>query len=318
MDLPDVFGRAEADACGVGPSELRWLLRRGHCQPLPYGGYALTALVEACNGDAAARHRLDVRGRLLTGPRGAVAGHWSAVVAHDLPMLGRPPSRPVLTRDGGGSSHDRFLKVATLPAEEVTVVNAVRSTTVDRLLVDVSRRAAFRAAVVTADAALRQGLDPAVLKATAQRWSAWPYGRRPVLVADFADGRAETPIESLGRVALHEQGVDPPELQVEVWLGDALVARVDHLWERYAVIGEADGMLKYDQKDVLREEKRRQERLEQLGLVVVRYDWDDAYRRQWHLAERVRAAFARGRPDSLHPGVRLVRTQPRVVVPKAA
>ena len=105
---------------------------------------------------------------------------------------------------------------------------------------------------------------------------------------------------------------------MEVWLGSVLLARVDHLWEQYAVIGEADGMLKYDGKDALKEEKRRQETLEQLGFVIVRYDWDDAYRKQWQLAARFRAAFERGRPELLHPGVRLVRTQTRVVVPRAA
>ena len=117
--------------------------------------------------------------------------------------------------------------------------------------------------------------------------------------------------------SLHEQGVDPPELQVEVWLGNVLLARVDHLWELHNCVGEADGMGKYDAAGALRDEKRRQEQLEQVGLVVVRYDWEDAYRRQAELAARFRAGFARGAASALHPAVRFVRTQTRVV-PRAA
>ena len=317
MDLPDVFTLADARACGLTAEDVRGLVRRGYCTKLPYGGYALTAAVAACRGDRRALHLLDVQGRLLTGPHRAAAGHWSAVVAHGLPMLGQPPVRPMLTIERRWPSRDRFVKVAQLPAAEVTDVAGVRATTADRTVIDVSRRATFRAAVVTADAALRQGLEPDVLRATAARWSGWPYGRQPVLVAQFADGRAESPLESLGRVALHEQGVEPPELQVEVWLGGVFVARVDHLWEEFGVVGEADGMGKYDVDGALRDEKRRQETLEQIGFVVVRYDWDDAYRKQEQLAARVRAAFTRGRPDLLDPRVRLVRTPTRVV-PRAA
>lgn len=317
MDLPDVFTLADARRCGLTAEQVRGLVRRGYCIKLPYGGYALASVVEACAGDPRALHVVDLRGRLAAGPPGAHAGHWSAVVALDLPMLGRPPTRPVLAVDRRWPSRDRFVKVAQLPATECTVVGGVPVTAADRAVVDVSRRASFRTAVVTADAALRQGLAPEVLTATAQRWKAWAYGSRPVLVAAFADGRAESPLESLGRVALHQEGVEPPELQVEVWLGGILLARVDHLWEQYAVIGEADGMGKYDEQGALRAEKRRQETLEQVGFEVVRYDWDDAYRKPAQLAERVRASFARGRPDLVDPRVRLVRTQTRAV-PRAA
>ncbi|MFN2522833.1 MAG: hypothetical protein ABR614_05925 [Mycobacteriales bacterium] len=230
-------------------------------------------------------------------------------MVHDLPMLGKAPGAPVLTSQSPGSSRSRLLKVATLPATERTSVGGIRVTTADRTVVDIARRASFRTSVVTADAALRAGLPAGVLRATAERWATWPYGRRPVDVAAFADARAESPLESIGRVALHHQGVEPPELQVEVWLGGRLLGRVDHLWERHHCVGEADGMGKYDAPGALRAEKQRQEALEQAGFVVVRYDWDDAYRRASELADRVRAAFVTGARTSLDPRIRLVRTR---------
>ena len=310
-----VFRLADARSCRYTRGDVRALVRLGQWRSMGGGVFTPTATWEAADTPEA-RHRLELAARLLRcGPR-TVAGHRSAAVAHGLPLLGYPPAVPILTREGS-ASESRFVKVATLPDAERVVVDGLRSSSLDRTVVDIARRSAFRAAVVTADGALRQGLPPVVLLATAHRWGHWPYGRRAIAVAQFADGRAESALESLGRVALHEQGVEPPELQVEVWLGGVQLARADHLWEQYAVIGEADGMGKYDGGGALIAEKRRQERLEQAGFVVVRYEWDDAYRRPQQLADRVRAAFGRGRPDLVDPRVRLVRTQ-AVVVPRAA
>jgi len=310
-----VFSAGDAASCRYTRGDLRATVRTERWRELGRRVYTTREAWEAAETPAA-RHRLELAARLLRCRPGTVAGHRSAAVAHGLPLLGAPPVVPILTREGAQSG-SRFVKVAQLPQSERVVVNALRSTSLDRSVVDISRGSSFRAAVVTADAALRQGLHPAVLLATAERWSHWPRGRRAVAVALFADGRAESPLESLGRVALHEQGVEPPELQVEVWLGGLLIARVDHLWEELLCIGEADGMGKYDEPGALRAEKRRQEALEQVGFEVVRYDWEDAYRRQAELAGRFRSGFARGHGNVLDPRVRLVRTQTRVV-PRAA
>ena len=302
-----VFSYSDALVCGYTRADVRAEVRSGRWRKLWRG--AFTSSAPCADADLVEQHRLQVAARLLGCLPDTVAGHWSAAVVHGLPLLGRPPATPILTRSGAASG-TRFVKVAQLPAGERTMVGGIRTTSLDRTVVDLSRRASLRAGVVAADAALRAGLDVSALQATAERWSAWPYGRRAVAVAEFADGRAESPLESLGRVALHEEGVDPPELQVEVWLGGRLLGRVDHLWEQYGCVGEADGAGKYDAPGVLRAEKLRQELLEQAGFVVVRYDWDDAYRSRGRLADRVRAALARGRPDLLDPRVRLVRTPP--------
>lgn len=309
MELPDVFTVREAAVAGFTRDRLARLTARGWCTRLERGVYVRAEALAAVADDADARHLLAVRGRLKLLPSSIVAGHWSAVLAHNLPMLGRRPPRPILACDRSGrSAHDRFLKVATLPPADRTTIDGIRATTLPRTVVDVARRSSLRAGVVVADAALRGGLDPAVLRAAAAAHAGWPYGRQALRVVQLADGRAESPLESIGRMGLHEQGVEPPELQVEVWLGGRFVARVDHLWEQHHVIGEADGMSKYVESSVLREEKVRQEHLERVGFVVVRYDWDEAYRRPAQLADRFRGAFLRGLRSELDPRVRLVRT----------
>jgi hypothetical protein len=103
----------------------------------------------------------------------------------------------------------------------------------------------------------------------------WPGIERARRVVSFADGRAESVLESLGRVTLHDLGLPPPQLLV--WIGDEWfwIGRVDFCWPDFGVVAEADGMLKYTDVRVLQKEKRRQEHLEQLGLAVMRFGWEE-------------------------------------------
>jgi len=69
------------------------------------------------------------------------------------------------------------------------------------------------------------------------------------------------------------------------------------LWEEFGVVGEADGLLKYDDEEErlsLRLEKLRQEELEALGYIVVRWTWDDIWRRPEWVVARIRRAMAEG------------------------
>ena len=59
------------------------------------------------------------------------------------------------------------------------------------------------------------------------------------------------------------------------------------------MIGEADGLLKYTDATVLRAEKRRQERLERAGHVVVRWSWAEITTAPEAVAARILGAFSR-------------------------
>ncbi|MGN6472687.1 MAG: DUF559 domain-containing protein, partial [Mycobacteriales bacterium] len=87
--------------------------------------------------------------------------------------------------------------------------------------------------------------------------------------------RSESPLESLSRAVFAEHGLPTPELQVEFHPRPGLTYRADFYWPDHQVVGEADGMAKYDQRGALRAEKIRQEGLEDLGLRVVRWTWRD-------------------------------------------
>jgi hypothetical protein len=96
-------------------------------------------------------------------------------------------------------------------------------------------------------------------------------------VAGFADPRAESPLESISRLGMHDHDLPAPESQVEIWVDGRLIGRVDFYWDEYRVIGEADGWGKYaNDWRKFRDQKRKDAYYERAGAVVTRWDSDEA------------------------------------------
>lgn len=118
------------------------------------------------------------------------------------------------------------------------------------------------------------------------------------------NGLSESAGESVSRVLLRHAGLPTPELQVEL-LDDRgrLVARPDFLWREFGVVGEFDGKIKYlnllrpgeTAADVVLREKQREERMRELGLIVIRWIWDEIYERD-ELVNRISRALRQGTP----------------------
>ena len=85
----------------------------------------------------------------------------------------------------------------------------------------------------------------------------------------LADPRAESPLESLARLVLHDDGFPPPDLQRHFGPD-----RVDMVFDEQKLILEIDGLDKYRMTS-LAEEKRRERRLRRHGYRVERLTWDD-------------------------------------------
>jgi hypothetical protein len=99
---------------------------------------------------------------------------------------------------------------------------------------------------------------------------------------DLADGRAESPLETRGRLALLFAGLPKPELQVEIHDRAGLIGRVDAWYEEAAVAIELDGRVKYfdprggsSSGEVLWKEKRREDRMRDVGVRFVRIADED-------------------------------------------
>lgn len=227
----------------------------------------------------------------------------SAGLLHGLSRLGRSPQRVRLYRATGGPRRDAEVAVLVcgLPEHHLETVYGVPATTRARTTIDLARWVTFRSGVVVADSALRLGVERRELQAVTFDCARWPGIRKARDVTAFADGRAASALESVSRVVFRELGLPPPELQMTVAYDEFGNPRiiVDFCWPECGVVGEADGLMKYDEeldpaRTSLREEKLRQEEIEALGWIVVRWTWDDIWRRPEWVVARIRNVMAEG------------------------
>ena len=236
-----VMTTAGLRAIGLSPGQIHRLARNGSLRPLRGAVYAPTALVESLAGGEPGEHLLRVAAATISTGAHAAGSHRSAATVYGLGLTGpRLGAQVNLTRapDSRGSRTRRpgiVLHVAALPADQVTMLRGVPLTTVARTVIDLARCLPFEAGVAVADSALYRGMATrGELDAVLARCARWPGVQRARRAVAFADPRAESVLESLGRAAFHQAGLPPPDLQV--WVGDdgEVIGRADFLWRQYA------------------------------------------------------------------------------------
>jgi hypothetical protein len=242
-----------------------------------------------------------VAGVLAVARPGPAGSHRSAAIIHGLDLLSpwQAAGAITLTRPVGlGNSTARtgvLVHVAALPDGHVTVRSGIRVTSVARTVVDLARTSPFRDGVVVADSALRNGqVSKDDLLAVVADCARWPGIKRARLVIDFCDGKSESVLESISRVAFRDHGLPAPELQV--WVGgeeNGVVGRADFLWRRYGTIGEADGAVKYADTERAISQLRRDAELRRAGFQVVHFTWGEINRVPHQVAASIRKAFQR-------------------------
>ena len=289
-----VLSRCQALAAGHSPAEIDALVRSRRWLALRRAVYLLQPCLP---DDPVVRHAVLVQAAALSTAVPVVASHRSAALLHGLPLVTAHSGEPVLTRvvergapRGPGRRSARL--VAVVPEDQQVLVHGAPVTSVARSALDLARTVDDLDAVLVLDRAL--ALVPLqALVAVLDSQRGWPGSTRARRRLSFADGRAESALESLGRLRMAEQGLPAPQLQVTVGDAGGPVARVDYAWLEHRTVAEADGRLKYSGARDLWEEKRREDRLRDIGFEVVRFTWDDAFRHPAELAARVRRAFAR-------------------------
>ena len=152
--------------------------------------------------------------------------------------------------------------------------------------------------MISADAALRAGLERPALDTALRRARGWPGVPAARRAVAFADGRSETVGESRSRVAIALAGLPAPALQWPIRLGGS-TACTDFGWARQRTVGEFDGKVKYgrllepsqDVGEVVYAEKLREDAIRSESWQVVRWTWPDL-RDFGPTAARIRARFA--------------------------
>ena len=164
---------------------------------------------------------------------------------------------------------------------------------------DIARTTGLIEGVVAADSALRNHAAIKVEFAIVLRDCAqWRGTVRAGQVLDFADGRAESALESVARVRFAQFRIPPPSLQVNIRGAQGFIGRVDFCWPEYRTIAEADGALKYEDqgRDRARAQLARDEKFHDAGWGTFHFTWREIYHEPTATVDRLRRTFARNRP----------------------
>lgn len=216
---------------------------------------------------------------------GSYFARASAALVHGLPLFHADLDQPHIVHTLGGHGrisdtvHD--YKTPQRPPKIVMVDN-FPVTSLARTASDLMRRTRFGPALAIADAALRLGCDRGELLWEVKGGRGTRHSTEAAL---RADALSESPCESLVRAQLLQSGVPMPTLQHEFQDQWGFIGRVDFYWERFNLVAEFDGLVKYTKllrpgesvADVLARQGTRQRRLESLGVRVVRWMGEDVH-----------------------------------------
>ncbi|WP_045824440.1 type IV toxin-antitoxin system AbiEi family antitoxin domain-containing protein [Williamsia herbipolensis] len=279
-DRHGLIHRATAMAAGFTDAELARAVRNGDLVRVIRGVF-----VDGATRSPEAHHRL-VAIAVAGQSTSMVISHQSAAAIHRLAMLKPQLGRVHTIVAVGAGAHRRSARhehEAAVTPEEVTVIDGVAVTTLERTAVDVActTTMGFAGALAVFDAALRAGADREVMDSMLQSTRRGIGQARRAL--RHADRESENPGESWGRAQMIDAGLPIARLQHEFHHGDGtLVARTDYDWDGL-LVGEFDGMTKYQKYlrrgetpfDAMRREKVREDALRKLGIMVIRWTWDD-------------------------------------------
>ena len=219
-----------------------------------------------------------------------VFSHWTAAAIHGIPLIGAWPTRMhvIIDRASTVRSRGEIVRHAIgVDADDVVLIDGMLVTSVARTVLDLAADATFMSAVTAADFALCHKRETRIEKAElAEIWeNRLPFRGhvRARRVLDFATHLAESPLESGSRVNMHLLGFPAPELQVEWRDYRGLIGYSDFFWREFNRVGEADGRANYfddelargrSLKQIVFDEKIREDRIRALGPGFSRWDWN--------------------------------------------
>jgi hypothetical protein len=256
--------------------QLRWQVQKGGLVRVWYGVYAatapdllgrLTALdlfmgqrVVACMGTAATLYGFDLE-------------NTQAIHVLD-PGVRMRPSVGLMVHQRTGAPLQRVAgRLATAPAW--TAVELARQLRRPRAL------AALDAALHSS-ACTRAELESAVRE---------QKGRRGIVqvreLLEYADGRAESGMESEARLVMIDYGLPLPELQYEIHGRHGDVWRVDFAWPEQRVAAEYESIDWHADGAAMISDKKRYAGVQETGWTLIPIVVDDVRREPWRLAHRI-------------------------------
>ena len=303
---------------GITEKRLRSACAAADITRLRQGVYIAT---DAIPEDAVQLHLLRALAEQVAAP-GRVASHETAALALGIPLFDTERvaagpihlTRPISATDRSRAASDRRIHLGPLPVHHVvTLPSGLVVTTPARTALDVAAGVPLPIGLMAADAAARLAFfdlagsrdrrhyDNGRLRAAAvvPLTEAVAHIRMPGAAARLldlvalVDVRRESPLESFSGGHMHLAGLPAPQVQARVRTA-AGTYPVDFRWEKYGVIGEADGEGKYRDSGEFVREKEREGHLRDAGNDVVRWTGREAFRTPHLFISRLIRALVAG------------------------
>jgi Transcriptional regulator, AbiEi antitoxin len=286
-----IFSRSQALDCGETDRSLAAAVRDGALVRVRRGFYVPADIYAAA--DPSAEHMLNARAAVAS-QRGRVAlTGVSAAALHGFAIHDTPLDVVHLVRLDNGSTrreagivhHGSRRDIG----EEIGSYEGILASVPARAVWEVACRSSLEGGVVTADSALHRSPEiKEPLDALHDHFALFPGSVKARTVMRLADGRSESPGESVTRVQFYRYGVPMPELQfLVIGSRNQLIGIADFYWDQYRHLGEFDGKVKYQRllgpdesaSDCVIREKRREDAMRSGGRGMTRFVWSDVMRR---------------------------------------
>jgi very-short-patch-repair endonuclease len=242
-------------------------------------------------------HRLEAAQRRLP-PTAAFSG-LTAAWLHGLDVQPCEPVEVTVPEDAGVSSRSGIsVRRSAFAKGDVVRVRGMQATSIARTVGELGARLNLVEAVVVADEALHSGrLRIDELTTWAERHTRHRGMRNLRRLLNLVDAAAESPMESRLRIVLVLGGLPRPKAQVTIrdrW-GRAL-GRLDLYYPEHRLGIEYDGAT---HRDSLAEDNRRQNRLLNAGVRLLRFTAADVLRNPETVVSQVQTELSATRPPAL-------------------
>jgi very-short-patch-repair endonuclease len=228
-------------------------------------------------------------------PSSAVFSGLTAAWLHGLDVEPCDPIEATIENGAGVSSRSGVsLRRTTIPLDDAVSIRAFRATPIVRTLLELCGRLSVTEATVLIDMALRlRATSPDDLSSWISNNPRWFGVRKLRRAACLADGGAESPMETRLRMLLVLSGLPRPQTQVS--LHDhrgGFLGRPDLYYAAQRLGIEYDGAV---HRSSLVEDNRRQNRLQQAGIRLLRFTAGDLLHSPGTVVAQVRGMLGDGR-----------------------
>jgi len=259
-----VFTVAQAESIGISRRVLAHRAHLGSLERLFPRIYRVAAAAPTTHGGVLAAC-------FAWGP-GAIASHRCAARLWRLPGFERAPIELTVPRGRKRPWNHRVHRPARLEPADVTSIDAIPVTTIERTLLDLASVRGARVLENAVDDALRRNLTT-LEELRAHLARAQGCHGAPALghtIAQRFGPPPESPLERRLLEAIRSGKLPEPVAQHQVRLGNAVMARIDFAYPEHLIAIEADSFRWHSSVQALDRDASRQTMLASLGWRVIR------------------------------------------------